>query len=174
MQYWILPYHQQSLEEHGIRGADGSSADSRDQGQKKRGGYLAEKDISMSYGFSRSVSLSYERTVEKVTEELQKEGFGILTTIDVKETLKKKLNVEFNKYIILGACNPPFAYQALQTEEQVGLLLPCNVIVYEKDGKTVLAAFDPLSMAKVMDNDAMEPIADQVRSRLLRAINAVG
>ncbi len=127
----------------------------------------------MSYGFSRTVSLSYESAIEKVTEELKKEGFGILTTIDVKETLKKKLNVDFNKYIILGACNPPFAYQALEAEEQVGLLLPCNVIVYERDGKTILAAFDPMSMAKVMENEAMEPIADQVRAKLLRALNAV-
>jgi uncharacterized protein (DUF302 family) len=127
----------------------------------------------MSYGFSRTVSLSYEKAIEKVTEELKKEGFGILTTIDVKETLKKKLNVDFNKYIILGACNPPFAYQALQAEEQVGLLLPCNVIVYEKAEKTIVAAFDPMSMAKVMDNEAMEPIADQVRAKLLRALNAV-
>jgi uncharacterized protein (DUF302 family) len=127
----------------------------------------------MSYGFSRTVSLSYESAIEKVTEELKKEGFGILTTIDVKETLKKKLNVDFNKYIILGACNPPFAYQALQAEEQVGLLLPCNVIVYEKDGKTVLAAFDPMSMTKVMDNEAMQPIAEQVGAKLVRAVNAV-
>ncbi|MCX6142612.1 MAG: DUF302 domain-containing protein [Ignavibacteriales bacterium] len=127
----------------------------------------------MSYGFARTVSLSYESAIERVTEELRKESFGILTTIDVKETLKKKLNVDFNKYIILGACNPSFAYQALQAEEQVGLLLPCNVIVYEKDGKTILAAFDPMSMAKVMDNEAMEPIADQVRAKLFRALNAV-
>jgi uncharacterized protein (DUF302 family) len=127
----------------------------------------------MSYGFSRTVSLPYESAIEKVTEELKKEGFGILTKIDIKETLKKKLNVDFNKYIILGACNPSFAYQALQAEEQVGLLLPCNVIVYEKTSKTIVAAFDPISMAKVMDNEAMEPIADQVRAKLLRALNAV-
>jgi len=174
MQYRILPYHQQPLEKHGIWGIDGSSVVSRNQGEKRRGGYLAEKDYCMSYGFSRTVTLSYESVIDKVTEELKKEGFGILTTIDVKETLKKKLNVEFNKYMILGACNPHFAHQALQAEEQVGLLLPCNVIVYEKDEKTVLAVFDPMSMAKVMDNEAMEPIADQVRAKLLRAINAVG
>ena len=127
----------------------------------------------MSYGFSKTVSLSYESAIEKVTEELKKEGFGVLTTIDVKETLKMKLNVDVNKYIILGACNPPFAYQALQVEEQVGLLLPCNVIVYEKDGRTVVAAFDPMSMTKVMNNEAMLPIAEQVRAKLVRAINAV-
>jgi len=127
----------------------------------------------MSYGFSKTVKLTYEKAIEKVTEELKKEGFGVLTTIDVKETLKKKLNVDFNKYIILGACNPPFAYQALQAEEQVGLLLPCNVIVYEKEGKTVVAAFDPMSMTKVLDNEAMEPVAAQVKTKLERLIQAI-
>jgi len=116
----------------------------------------------MSYGFSKTVLLSYERAIERVTEELTKEGFGVLTTIDVKEILKKKLNVDFNKYIILGACNPSFAHQALQAEEQIGLLLPCNVIVYEKDGKTVVSAFDPMSMTRVMDNEAVRPIAEEV------------
>jgi uncharacterized protein (DUF302 family) len=127
----------------------------------------------MSYGLSKTVSLSYERAIERVTEELTKEGFGVLTTIDVKETLKKKLNVDFNKYIILGACNPSFAHQALQAEEQIGLLLPCNVIVYERDGKTVVSAFDPMSMTKVMDNEAVRPIAEEVRAKLERVINAV-
>jgi uncharacterized protein (DUF302 family) len=128
----------------------------------------------MSYGFSKTTSLSYQDAIENVTDELKKEGFGILTTIDMKDTLKKKLNVEFTRYFILGACNPSFAYEALQTEEQVGLLLPCNVIVYEKGEKTVIAAFDPMSMAKVMDNETMEPIMDQVRAKLLRALSAVG
>jgi len=127
----------------------------------------------MSYGFSKTVALPYESAVEKVTEELKKEGFGVLTTIDVRETLKKRLNVDFRKYIILGACNPPFAYQALQAEEQVGLLLPCNVIVYEKNGKSVVAAFDPMSMTKVMDNETIRPIAENVRAMLARAIDAV-
>jgi uncharacterized protein (DUF302 family) len=127
----------------------------------------------MSYGFSKTVALPYESAVEKVTEELKKEGFGVLTTIDVRETLKKRLNVDFRKYIILGACNPPFAYQALQAEELVGLLLPCNVIVYEKNGKSVVAAFDPMSMTKVMDNETIRPIAENVRAMLARAIDAV-
>jgi uncharacterized protein (DUF302 family) len=127
----------------------------------------------MSYGFSKTISLPYENAIERVKEELGKEGFGVLTTIDMKETLKKKLNVDFRRYVILGACNPEFAYQSLQVEEQVGLLLPCNVLVYEKEGKTVVAAFDPMSMAMMMDNEAMEPIADQVRAKLLRAISAV-
>ena len=127
----------------------------------------------MSYGFSRTVPLSYEDAVKRVTEELKKEGFGVLTTIDVKATLKQKLNVDFNNYVILGACNPPFAYQALLAEEQIGLLLPCNVIVYEKGGITTVAAFDPMSMGNVMKNDAMLPIAEEINTKLQRVINAL-
>ncbi len=127
----------------------------------------------MAYGFSKTVDLSYEQAVEKVTEELKKEGFGVLTTIDVKETLKKKLDVDFNKYVILGACNPPFAYKALQAEEQIGLLLPCNVVVFEKEGKTTVAAFDPMSMTKVLDNEGVKPIAEDVKGKLQRVISAV-
>lgn len=127
----------------------------------------------MSYGFSKQVTATFDATVEKVTTELQKEGFGVLTTIDVKETLKKKLNVDFKKYKILGACNPPFAHKALQAEEQIGLLLPCNVVVYEKDGSSVVAAFDPISMSRVMDNPAVQPIAEEMKRRLERVIAAV-
>ncbi|MBI3585507.1 MAG: DUF302 domain-containing protein [Ignavibacteriales bacterium] len=127
----------------------------------------------MNYGFSKTVSLTYEQAIEKVTDELKKEGFGILTTIDVKDTLKKKLNVDFTRYSILGACNPPFAYQALQVEEQIGLLLPCNVIVYEKGDTVVVSAFDPMLMVKVLENQNMEPIAEEVERRLRRVIAAV-
>ncbi len=127
----------------------------------------------MKYGFSKTVSLPYERAIEKVTEELKKEGFGVLTTIDVKDTLKKKLDVDFTKYVILGACNPPFAYKALQAEEEIGLLLPCNVIVYEKSGKTVVAAFDPLVMSAILEKPGIQPIADEVKARLERVIAAV-
>lgn len=127
----------------------------------------------MSYGFSKPVSLSYDKAIEKVTEELKKEGFGVLTTIDVKETLKKKLDVDFNRYVILGACNPPFAYKALQAEEQIGLLLPCNIIVYEKEGKTIVGAFDPMSMTKMVENEALKPIAEDVAARLQRVINSL-
>jgi uncharacterized protein (DUF302 family) len=127
----------------------------------------------MSYGFSKVVELPFEKAVEKVTTELQKEGFGVLTTIDVKDTLKKKLNVDFKQYKILGACNPPFAHKALTAEEEIGLLLPCNVIVYEKNGRSVVAAFDPMSMSRVMDNPAIEPIAAEVKQRLERVIGAV-
>ncbi len=127
----------------------------------------------MQYGLYKNVSLNYEQAIEKVTEELKKEGFGVLTTIDVKETLKKKLNVDFEKYIILGACNPPFAHKALQADEQIGLLLPCNVIVYEKEGHTTVGVFDPLVMTVVLDNDAMKPIAEEIRQKLQRVLAAV-
>ncbi len=123
-----------------------------------------------NYGFSTTVRLSYDDAIAKVTDELKKEGFGVLTTIDVKKTLKEKIDVDFTRYVILGACNPPFAHKALTAEEQIGLLLPCNVIVYEKEGKTVVAAFDPLIMMQLIDNPAMEPIAREVESRLRRVI----
>ncbi|MBP1654777.1 MAG: hypothetical protein H6Q28_1333 [Bacteroidetes bacterium] len=127
----------------------------------------------MQYGFSRTVPHSYEKAIERVTEELKKEGFGVLTTIDVKDTLHKKLGVEFPRYVILGACNPPFAHRALQLEEQVGLLLPCNVIVYEKAGTTVVGAFDPMVMTTVIDRPEMRSIAEEVRTRLERVLAAV-
>lgn len=127
----------------------------------------------MNYGIAKTVSLEFDRAVEKVTEELKKEGFGVLTTIDVRATLKQKLGVDFTKYVILGACNPPFAHKALLAEEQIGLLLPCNVIVYEKEGKTVISAFNPLMMTKIVDNAAMGQLAEEVRSRLARVIQAM-
>ena len=127
----------------------------------------------MSYGFSKEVPLSYDEAIEKVTEELKKEGFGVLTTIDVKDILKKKLDVDFNRYVILGACNPPFAYKALQAEEQIGLLLPCNVIVYEKEGKTIVGVFDPMSMTKIVENEALKSIAEDVAARLQRVLNSL-
>jgi uncharacterized protein (DUF302 family) len=127
----------------------------------------------MKYGFSKTVDLTYEQAIEKVTEELKKEGFGVLTTIDVKDTLKKKLNVDIPKYVILGACNPPFAHQSLQVEEELGLLLPCNVIVYEKKGKTRVSVFDPMVMTKIIDNQNMVPVAQQVKEKLQRALAAV-
>lgn len=127
----------------------------------------------MTYGFSKLVNMPFEQAVEKVTEELKKEGFGVLTTIDVKETLKKKLDADFKKYVILGACNPPFAFKALQAEEEIGLLLPCNVIVYEKNGGTAVAIFDPIVMRQLIDNPALQPIADEVRARLQRVLEAV-
>jgi uncharacterized protein (DUF302 family) len=127
----------------------------------------------MDYGFSKTVDLSFEDTIDKVTEELKKEGFGVLTTIDVKDTLKNKIDVDFRKYTILGACNPPFAHKALLAEEEIGLLLPCNVIVYDKEGKSVVSFFDPSLMSKVVENEALNPIAEAVREKLQRVFDSV-
>jgi uncharacterized protein (DUF302 family) len=120
----------------------------------------------VEYGFTRTVDLPYEAAVQRVTEELRNQGFGVLTTIDVKETLKQKLNVEFTKYVILGACNPPLAHRALTLEMNIGLLLPCNVIVYEEEGKTVVGAFDPLMMVPLVGKPEMASIAADVKKRL--------
>ncbi|MFC1558842.1 DUF302 domain-containing protein, partial [candidate division KSB1 bacterium] len=108
----------------------------------------------------------------RVTEELKKEGFGVLTEIDVKQTLKKKLDVEFSKYIILGACNPKFAHKALKAREDIGLLLPCNIIVYENEqGKTMVSIFNPRVMLSLVSDPEIEEIADQVSEKLERVLN---
>lgn len=127
----------------------------------------------MQYGISKTVQAGYEDTILRVTDELKKEGFGVLTTIDISKTLKQKLDVDFPRYVILGACNPPFAHKALLAEEQLGLLLPCNVIVYEKGGATVVSAFDPTTISVIAGNPAMDEIASEVKRRLERVIAAV-
>lgn len=127
----------------------------------------------MKYGFSKTTDYNFEQAIEKVTEELKKEGFGVLTTIDVKETLKKKIDVDFKKYTILGACNPKLAHDALQVEEELGLLLPCNVIVYEKNDKTVVSIFDPRVMTLVIENPEMKPVAEEVKNKLQRVLESV-
>jgi uncharacterized protein (DUF302 family) len=127
----------------------------------------------MQYGFSKTVDMPYEQAIEKVTAELKKEGFGVLTSIDVKDTLKQKINVDFKKYAILGACNPPIAHRALQEEEDLGLLLPCNVVVYEKENKTCVSIFDPMVMTWIMENDNMKPIATEVQEKLQRVLKAI-
>lgn len=128
----------------------------------------------MNYGISKVVDLSYEDALEKVTEELLKEGFGVLTEIDIKATLKKKLNVDHNKYKILGACNPPLAHKALTAEPEIGLLLPCNVVVYENDDQqTIVAAIDAKMMMSVVGGDDIEPIADEVNQKLAKVIENV-
>ena len=125
----------------------------------------------MGYYFSKTLTMPFGETVTRVTEELKKEGFGILTQIDLKETLKKRLNVEFREYRILGACNPPFAYQALKAEDKIGLMLPCNVIVQETgEGKTEVAAIDPVASTSAVENDELRSIADQVSAKLSRVI----
>ncbi len=127
----------------------------------------------MEYGFSKSLNLSYEEALNKVTEELKKEGFGILTSIDVKDTLKKKINVDFKKYMILGACNPPLAHRGLESEEELGLLLPCNVIVYEKDNASVVSFFDPMVMTKIIDNKELKEVAEEVKTKLKKVFDAI-
>ncbi len=131
---------------------------------------------STRYGFSTLVRLPYEQAVERTREELGTEGFGVLTEIDVKATLKKKLDVDdFRPYVILGACNPPYAYKALQAERDVGLLLPCNVVVYagDEEGTSVVAALDPEEMFKLVDNEGVAPLAAEVRARLERVLEGV-
>lgn len=121
----------------------------------------------MSYHFSKVCDLSFDDAIVKVTEILKEEGFGILTEIDVAETLKKKLNVDFRKYRILGACNPPLAYRALQAEDKIGTMLPCNVIVQEHgDGQVEVSAVDPVESMRAIDNPGLRAIADQVREKL--------
>ena len=130
--------------------------------------------MTHTYSIRTTVKGSYEETIPRVTDALKQEGFGILTQIDVKETLKKKLDVDFPKYIILGACNPPLAHKALSAETEIGLLLPCNVIVYEgTDGQTVVAAQDPDAALGIVGNPAIEPIARDARERLVRVINSL-
>ncbi len=130
------------------------------------------RDVTMAktYQFRTRLPLSYEEAIQRTTEALQKEGFGVLTEIDVKATLKKKLDVDFPRYIILGACNPHLAYQALQKEPEIGLLLPCNVIVYEEDGASVVSIVDPDAMLGVVENPELEPVAQEARERLQRVI----
>jgi len=128
----------------------------------------------MGYGFSERINVPYEEAVEKIKAALKEQGFGVLTEIDVRATLKKKLNVEFEKYVILGACNPPFAYKALQTEEEIGLLLPCNVIVYEpEEGVSVLSAINPMEAMSIVDNPSLEDIARKIGEKLKRALEAM-
>lgn len=126
-----------------------------------------------TYGIEKRLDVPYEQAVERVTAALAGEGFGILTEIDVKATLKKKLDLDFRRYVILGACNPPLAHRALTAELDVGLLLPCNVIVYEDDGGSVVSAADPGAMMEVSGNPALEPVAAEARERLERALNTI-
>jgi len=124
-------------------------------------------------GFQSTLNLEYEAVLEKVTEALKAEGFGVLTSIDVKETMKKKLDADFRKYTILGACNPPLAHNALTARPDVGLLLPCNVIVYEEGEATVVNIIDPLSMTNFIQDPALESVAEEARRRLKRVSEAI-
>jgi len=126
----------------------------------------------MNYYTSKTADLSYDQAIEKVTKLLKEEGFGVLTEIDVKNTLKVKLDVDFKKYKILGACNPNFAHKALQAEDKIGVMLPCNVIVEEHDDSTVeVSAVNPVASMKSVTTDDLHPIAGQVRDKLDKVIN---
>ena len=128
----------------------------------------------MAYYFNKILHSSFDEAIARVTEELKKEGFGILTEIDVKATLKKKLDVDFRKYRILGACHPQFAYQALQAEDKIGTMLPCNVIVQElAEGKVEVAAIDPIASMMAIQNPSLGGVAQQVQAKLKKVIESL-
>lgn len=136
----------------------------------------AQQPQHSKYGFSRTVDIPYEEAVKKTTAALKEEGFGVLCEIDIKEKLKEKLGVDFRRYIILGACNPPLAYKTLQEEINIGLLLPCNVVVYEADevGKSVVAATDAKAILSVVgSNPTLDSVATEVNEKLRRVVVAL-
>jgi uncharacterized protein (DUF302 family) len=127
-----------------------------------------------AFGIQKTLDLAFDEALAKVPEALRAEGFGVLTEIDVQATLKKKLDVDFRRYRILGACNPSFAHQALQHSLDIGMLMPCNVIVYETDaGKTVVSAVDPMQTMAAQGDPAMRPLAEQVKEKLRRVIDSL-
>lgn len=127
----------------------------------------------MNYGYTKQVTFSFQEAREKIIAALAEEGFGILSEIDVKAALKKKLDIEYGEYTILGACNPPFAYQALQAEKEIGLFMPCNVIVYEKDGQTFVSAILPTMTIGAVNNSSLADIAKTVEEKLRKVINSI-
>jgi uncharacterized protein (DUF302 family) len=128
--------------------------------------------MSNTYGFGCRVALPFADAIAAVTAALKQEGFGVLTEIDVKATLKAKIGVDYRPYVILGACNPNLAYRGLQAEPELGLLLPCNVIVYDNgDGASTVSIVDPLQMLGFVENPALQPVADEANSRLRRVID---
>jgi len=127
-----------------------------------------------TYGYSKEVDLDFDTAVQKTIEALKEEGFGIMTTIDVKVKMKEKLDVDMENYIILGACNPPSAHKALQAETEIGLLLPCNVIVYQKEGKTHVSAIRPTQAMSMVNNPELEPLGSDIEQKLKLAIETLG
>jgi uncharacterized protein (DUF302 family) len=127
----------------------------------------------ISYGFKKEINLPFQRAEAVVTDELKKRGFGILTRIDVKEKFKEKLGIDFPNYVILGACNPPFAHQAIQAEEDIGLMLPCNVVIYEKEGKTVLDIVKPSAAMGMVENEKLRKIATEVEAGLAQVFDSI-
>lgn len=127
----------------------------------------------MQYGYSKKVDVPFDEAVKKVTETLAGEGFGVLTTIDVKATMKQKLGLEYENYTILGACNPTFAHKALEAEKEIGLLLPCNVIVYQTDTDVHVSAMLPTAAMSAVENDAIAHVAQEVENKLKRVVDAM-
>ncbi len=128
----------------------------------------------MSYYIEKKLNCTFDEAVSKTTEELQKEGFGVLSEINIHEKLKAKLDVDINRYRILGACNPPNAYKALQAEEHIGVMLPCNVIVRElSDHEIAVAAVDPIASMMAIQNEALAPIAEEIKDRLQKVIDSL-
>lgn len=127
----------------------------------------------MEYGYKRQVPFSFTDAVSKVKEVLSKEGFGVLTEIDVKATLKKKLDIDYENYLILGACNPPFAFQALKSEKEIGLFLPCNVIVYEESKETFVSAVLPTVAMSMIENPALAALAVEVETKLKKVVDSL-
>lgn len=127
----------------------------------------------MEYGYKKLVECSFNEAVERVRKELDKRGFGVLTSINIKEKLKEKLGIDYDDYVILGACNPPFAYEALKKEKDVGLMLPCNVIVYEDDGSVFVSAIMPTVAMGMIDNSELGKIATRVEEKLKMVVDGV-
>ena len=127
----------------------------------------------INYGFTKELNIPYGKVIEMVKEALKEEGFGVLTEIDVQEKIKKELGIDMKKYIIFGACNPLNAHQAILTEENIGLLLPCNVIVYEKGGKTVVSIIRPTVSMQMVDNAGLQKVSEKVEVKLKKAFDAL-
>ena len=127
----------------------------------------------INYGFTKEVDMAFEEALEIVSRELKKEGFGILTKIDVKDKFKEKLSIDFKKYVILGACNPSSAHKAILTEEDIGLLLPCNVIIYEKENKTAISIIKPTVTMQMVNNEELKEIAKVIETKLEHVIDAI-
>jgi uncharacterized protein (DUF302 family) len=125
------------------------------------------------YGYKREVDLAYNAAVQKAREELKKEGFGIITEVDVKATLKNKLNVDYGDYIILGACNPPFAHEALKIEKDVGVMMPCNVVVYVDNGRTVILAAMPTTLMSLVQNNKLKTTAERIEAKIKKAVDSI-
>lgn len=127
----------------------------------------------INYGFTKELNIPYAKVIELVRGSLKKEGFGVLTEIDIQGKMKENLGIDMSKYIILGACNPPNAYKAILTEENIGLMLPCNVIVYEKNGRTVLSVIRPSVAMQMVDNAELQKVSEEVEEKLKKAFDAI-